>query len=368
MENSRLNLRKIPVSILTGFLGSGKTTLLNSIIKDNLFKNTLLIINEFGKISIDHHLIQKKSDDKIVLKNGCLCCNFSGDLVKTLDDALKLKKKFNRIIVETSGLADPVPIIQTIVSDQIISGKIKFSSLITTVDTVNFQNNFNNHLENFKQIVSADKIILTKTDISETSKINEVKLKIKKINPNATIQEKNKLKIFDIKNIFSKSSIKEFSFKEIDNQIKKNKVKFLHDHNKEDNVNKVNSISLKFKSQITKEGLKLWMNALARFKSNNLLRMKGIVKVEGKIMLINSVQKVFHEPQELKKTPFKGDYSQIVFITKGIADTQLKKTLEVFKFRRSKTKNSQLKFTPGDYKNFVKCMNQFDALKALDRF
>ena len=122
--------KKIPATILTGFLGSGKTTILNSIINNKLFKNTLVIVNEFGKISIDHHLIKKKSNDKIVLNNGCLCCSFSGDLVKTLDDTLKLKQKFDNIIIETSGLADPVPIIQTLVSDQIISEKIKFNLLV----------------------------------------------------------------------------------------------------------------------------------------------------------------------------------------------------------------------------------------------
>ena len=362
-----LSKKKIPISIITGFLGSGKTTLLNDIINFENFKNTLLIINEFGKISIDHHLIKKKSDDKIVLNNGCLCCSFAGDLVKTLDDTLKIKKKFDRIIVETSGLADPVPIMQTIVSDQIISEKIQFQSLITVVDTVNFQNDFNNHLENFKQIVSADIILLSKTDISEKQKKKEVLDKLKSLNTHAKIFDKNSLNKNQIKNLFIDVDIKSSVIDKI-GSFKKNNIKFLHKKNSLMENNKVETISINIKDKITKDGLKLWLNALARFKSNNLLRMKGILKVNKQTILINAVQKVFHEPIKLKNWPFEDNYSKIVFITKGLKKDEILKTLKVLNFQKEKPlKKNQLSFSKKDYSNFVDCMNKFEALTTLDR-
>ena len=368
MESDGLKLpKKIPTSIITGFLGSGKTTILNDIINYKEFKNTLLIINEFGKISIDHHLIKKKSDDKIVLNNGCLCCSFSGDLVKTLDDTLKLRKKFDRIIIETSGLADPIPIVQTIVSDQIISEKIKFKSLITVVDTVNFQNDLHNHLENFKQITSADIILLSKTDISENNKKKEVIKELKRLNLHAEILDKNLLKLHEIKKIFTNFNIKKLTIQKIDNTLK-TKSNFLHKKNFVNETKKVKSISINIKHNITKDGLKLWLNALARFKSNNLLRMKGIIKVEKQVLLINAVQKVFHEPIKLDKWPFDDHHSKIVFITKNLDDEDLKKTINVLNFKKeSKNKIKKLSFSQKDYSNFVNAMSKFDALTTLDR-
>ena len=359
--------KKIPTSIITGFLGSGKTTILNDIINYSSFKNTLLIINEFGKISIDHHLIKKKSDDKIVLNNGCLCCSFSGDLVKTLDDTLNLKSKFDRIIIETSGLADPIPIVQTIVSDQIISEKIKFKSLITVVDAVNFQNDLNNHLENFKQITSADIILLSKTDISEKNKKLEVLKELKRLNLHAEIFDKNLLNKAQIKKLFTNFNVKKLTIDKIENNSKRN-IKFLHKKISSNETDKVMSISVNIKHEITKDGLKLWLNALARFKSNNLLRMKGIVRVGNKVLLINAVQKVFHEPIVLDKWPFNDEKSKIVFITKNLKSNDLIKTIKVLNFKKQKkTKIDKLTFSKKDYTNFVKAMNDFDALTTLDR-
>ena len=358
--------KKIPATILTGFLGSGKTTILNSIINNKLFKNTLVIVNEFGKISIDHHLIKKKSNDKIVLNNGCLCCSFSGDLVKTLDDTLKLKQKFDNIIIETSGLADPVPIIQTLVSDQIISEKIKFNLLVTIVDAVNFQNNYKNHLENFKQISAADILIISKSDLSSETKLKEIKVNLNKINPHSDVYDKNSLSIQSLIKLFKKINLKKITIDKLINKTKNN-INYLHDHHSE-KLNKINSISINYKNKITKEGLKLWLNALARFKSNNLLRMKGIIKVGRKVILINSVQKVFHEPVYLNKWPFKDKISKIIFITKNIEKKEIEKTLSVLSFKQAKKrKKSNLNFSKKDYSNFIKSMNSFDALKALDR-
>jgi len=171
----------------------------------------------------------------------------------------------------------------------------------------------------------------------------------------------------EIKKIFTNFNIKELTIQKIDNTLK-NKTSFLHKKNFVNETKKVKSISVNIKHDITKDGLKLWLNALARFKSNNLLRMKGIIKVENKILLINAVQKVFHEPIKLDKWPFDDKQSKIVFITKNLHDEDLIKTVQVLNFKKErKNKIKKLSFSKRDYSNFVNAMSKFDALTTLDR-
>jgi len=164
--------QRIPVTVLTGFLGSGKTTLLNKLLRRPELADTAVIINEFGEIGLDHLLVEKSDDEGMVtLNSGCLCCTVRGDLVRTMSE-LFLKRargevtSFKRMVVETTGLADPAPILHTLMTDPLLASRYRLDGVVTTVDGVNGGSTLDNHEEAIKQAAVADRILLTKTDIA----------------------------------------------------------------------------------------------------------------------------------------------------------------------------------------------------------
>ena len=167
----------IQVSLLTGWLGSGKTTLLNHLLQDPDMAETAVLVNEFGEIGIDHKLVETVDENMVELTTGCLCCAVQGDLSRALRD-LFLKRvkgevpKFRRVLIETTGLADPAPILHTLINDPIICNRFYLDGVITTSDGVFGNEQLDNHEEPKKQIAVADRIVLTKTDLGEKNKLN----------------------------------------------------------------------------------------------------------------------------------------------------------------------------------------------------
>src|SRR5438132_5453248 len=160
----------IPVCVLTGFLGSGKTTLLGRLLKSPAFTRTAVIINEFGEIGLDHDLIETSDESFVTLQTGCLCCTIRGDLVLTLEDILRRRDAgtvppFERVVIETSGLADPAPILHALMSDAGVSQRLTLAGVVTTVDAVNGLATLARQPESVKQVAVADRLILTKTDL-----------------------------------------------------------------------------------------------------------------------------------------------------------------------------------------------------------
>ena len=167
----------ISISVLTGFLGSGKTTILTSLIKQKQMANAAIIINEFGEVGLDHDLIETTDENVIELQNGCICCTIQGDLKTTLLNLLKKMEKgiispFNHVIIETTGLADPVPIIHTLMTSLDLQRIYSLDGVITVVDSINGNTTFNTHEEAIKQTAFADVIILSKTDITSKETVN----------------------------------------------------------------------------------------------------------------------------------------------------------------------------------------------------
>ena len=164
----------IPVSVLTGFLGSGKTTMLRHLLRQPEFSRTAVIINEFGEIGLDHELIEASEDSFIELQTGCLCCKIRTDLAQTLQDLLQRRDDgrcapFDRIVIETSGLADPAPILQTLMTDANVAGRLVLGGVVTTVDAVNGIGTIERERISQKQVAVADRIVLTKLDLAGPS-------------------------------------------------------------------------------------------------------------------------------------------------------------------------------------------------------
>ena len=190
--------QRIPVTVLTGFLGSGKTTLLNKLLRRPELADTAVIINEFGEIGLDHLLVEKSDDEGMVtLNSGCLCCTVRGDLVRTMSELFLKRSKgevtpFKRMVVETTGLADPAPILHTLMTDPLLASRYRLDGVVTTVDGVNGTSTLDNHEEAVKQAAVADRLLLTKSDKlskqAAQSTLARVRKELANIYPDATVQ------------------------------------------------------------------------------------------------------------------------------------------------------------------------------------
>ena len=170
----------IPVTLLTGFLGSGKTTLLNHLLASPALKDCAVLINEFGETAIDHLLVRKISDELVVLDSGCLCCSVLGDLITAMRDLFRKRvtgdvPEFQRVLIETSGLADPAPIIHTLMSDPFLAARYRLDGVVCTVDAVNGERTLDHNRESVKQAAMADRLLITKTDLADPAAVASLK-------------------------------------------------------------------------------------------------------------------------------------------------------------------------------------------------
>src|SRR4051794_16256626 len=182
----------IPITLLTGFLGSGKTTVLNHVLKQPGMEATAVIVNEFGEIGLDHLLIERSSEDVVLLNSGCLCCTVRSDIVKTLANLFvdRVKGKvphFTRVAIETTGLADPAPIIHTLMTDPIVAARYVLDGVVTTVDAINGAAILDRQPEAIKQAAVADRLLLTKTDLAEPGARQIIEDRLKELNPSVPI-------------------------------------------------------------------------------------------------------------------------------------------------------------------------------------
>ena len=297
--------------------------------------NAAIIINEFGEVGLDHNLIETTDENVIELRNGCICCTIQGDLKTTLLNLIKKMEKgdiplVNHVIIETTGLADPVPIIHTLMSSLDLQRIYSLDGVITVVDSVNGEATFNAHEEAVKQTAFADIIVLSKTDIADKEIVNSLIKRIENINPKVSIikSDKNFLPVSELLGLNDYNpqnknwNVKEWL--EIENNKSSNDLHNHHDHHHEHNVNRhgdgIETFAMVSSQPVSITSVNFFLDLLMGQMGEEVLRIKGILNIKGenRPAVIHGVQHIFHPLEWLEKWPGNDKKSRLVFITKNI--------------------------------------------------
>lgn len=335
--------KRIPVTVLTGFLGSGKTTLLQTLLNCKEGSGVAVMINELGEVALDHLFVQKLTESAIVLKNGCICCTIREDLqtgLRELIDGLysKTVAPFNRIVIETTGLADPTPIAMTLDSDLMLRRQVRLANIISTVDAIFGAEQIDTHEESLRQAAIADRIVLTKTDIATSKQISLVKEKIHKVNSTAMILDANKEKslwhlLFDIDPFDPNTKSSEVQqwlknlpdIKTVDSE---------HHYHEEyhNNDNDIQTFSIRTEEPLNWTAFAIWLSALLHRYGKNILRIKGLLNIPGALgpVVLNTVQSHITPPMHLDEWPDEDRSSRIVFIVQGVSPNMIRNSLDTF--------------------------------------
>lgn len=335
----------IPVTIITGFLGSGKTTLLAKLLRHPAMGQTAVIINEFGEIGLDHELIETSDETDVILMGGCLCCTVKGDLINTMQ-RLNVRRSsgdvpyFERLVIETTGLADPAPILQAIMADRKLEQIYRLDGVVTLVDAVNGFQTLENHREALKQAAVADRLIITKADTASPEKVENLNAKLTQLNPAATILfashgNVSPERLLDA-GIFDPTS------KSPDVERWINDEAFAHHHREHGHdhhhheVNRhddhITAFCIRHDQPIPSAAAGFFLDVLMAERGSDLLRIKGILniaEVPSKPMVIHGVQHVIHSPAYLQSWPSEDHDSRLVFIVKDITKKSIEDLLRV---------------------------------------
>jgi G3E family GTPase len=311
----------IPVSVLTGFLGSGKTTLLHHLLRRPDLARTAVIINEFGEIGLDHELIAASEDSFIELTTGCLCCKVRTDLAETLQDLLQRRDEgrctaFDRIVIETSGLADPAPILQTLMTDATVASRLVLGGVVTTVDAVNGVSTLERENISQKQVAVADRIVVTKTDMAGSFH-PALRRRLDALNAGVPVVIADHGRTAPP--LLADAGLYDPQTKSADVMAWLTDAAYGHAHDHHDG--EIGTYAIVREEPIRAATLTLFLEALAEHCGADLLRLKGIVNVAespDRPAVVHGVQHVFHAPAWLDRWPSDDRRSRLVFIARRI--------------------------------------------------
>ncbi len=345
---------KIPVTVLTGYLGAGKTTLLNRILSEPHGKKYAVIVNEFGEIGIDNELVVNADEEVFEMNNGCICCTVRGDLVRIIDGLMRRKGKFDAIIVETTGLADPAPVAQTFFMDEAVGSRTKLDAVVTVADAKWLKDRLKDAPEAKNQIAFADVILINKTDLVTPAELNEIEARIRGINPYARLHRTERAKI-DIAEVLGRNAFDLDRILDIEPAFLTAEEAHVHEHEHGSNHvhhhgeehkhdthhhqhgglkhyhdEDMQSISIKTDKPLNPDKFFPWVQDLVATEGKDILRCKGILsfKDDPERFVFQGVHMILDgDHQRAWKADEKRD-SRLVFIGRKLPEDKIRKGFE----------------------------------------
>ncbi|MCS0504757.1 CobW family GTP-binding protein [Ancylobacter mangrovi] len=349
-----------PVSLLTGFLGSGKTTVLNHLLRLPALARVAVIINEFGKIGLDHELVEATTENVTLLESGCVCCTVRGDLSRALGSLFARRltgeiPAFDRVVIETTGLADPAPILHTLMTDRLLSYAFQLDGVIATVDAAAASATLDTQMEAVKQAAVADRILLTKTDLVDATSRQAIEARLRALNPAAPIIHAHNgvvdpvdvlnaglynplTKSIDVQNWLKAEAYSAPGGRRSPHQQTNAPGPELaspphHRYRENRHDDRISAVACTVDNPIPPELFDTWLEILMMLRGPNILRLKGIIHVEGAPapFVIHAVQHIFHPPVILSDWPSDDRRSRIVMIGRDLTDEFLKRGFDLLR-------------------------------------
>ncbi len=342
---------RIPVSILTGFLGAGKSTLLNRILKDPATSGTAVIINEFGEVGIDNFLVEASGDALVELSNGCLCCTVRGELVDTLAymmDGIQTGRlqPIKRVVIETTGLADPAPVMQSVMGNPIIAQNFELEGVVTVVDAVHGVSTLDRHKEAVKQVAVADRLVISKLSLADAQTVETLNERLRALNPRAVRVDGDKAEAGSAAILQNGLYDPATKIADVDRWLKTEIAGDHHHHDHHDHGHhdhdhghdhhhhhhhdvtrhgeNIRSFTLVHDKPIEPMAIEMFVDLLRTAHGEKLLRMKAIVALSDnpeRPLVLHGVQSVFHQPERLPKWPEGSDrLTRMVLITQDLPE------------------------------------------------
>lgn len=371
--------RRFPVVVLTGFLGSGKTTLLARFLRHPSTSNTAVIVNELGEVGLDHLLVHSPVDETILLDNGCLCCTLRGDLSATLQELVARRvtgdiPPFERVVVETTGTADPVPMVQTLVEDEDVKPFFRLDGVVGVVDALNGERQLDRHFQSVKQVALADRVLLTKPDLVNETTLERLTERVGVLNPGVAVDVVKHGELDPARllgngpgSVADRGTDVEawLGASACDAIARARSASSGCDHGPDDgnhahhhHGDAIRTFSIRRAIRVHPAGLKLWLDLLSVYQGPSLLRVKGILNVEDRPVLVNVVQHACHPPRTLDEWPDDDRSSRLVFITLGLERARLETTLEALAFVPADRSGTRL-IDRADYRRFTGILERF---------
>jgi G3E family GTPase len=318
----------VPVTIITGFLGSGKTTALNHLLRQPSLADTVVIVNEFGAVGLDHLLIEQAIEDAVLLKNGCICCTVRGDIADTLETLWQRRESgelppFRRIAIETTGLADPAPVAHALLAEPGARYACRLDGIVTTVDALHGALQLERQPEARRQVAMADRILLTKTDLASPTQIAETEARIAALNAGAPLRRiiAGAVAAEDVFDLGPDNARLEQWLRPLDTAGHDG-----HQHLAFRHGDEIGSVVLRRDAPIAWESLQHWLESVLSLRGDSVLRLKGIVWLHGdpQPVVLQGVHHVLHPPVHLDRQAQAEGATRIVLITRGLSAAGLR--------------------------------------------